>query len=112
MPILGRANSFMMFIMGGTVLVFLTLIFHKSHPELGIRNVELIPGFLTTVGLVIAAAIASWLGLLAAAVAMAFVFRDKEEIGQLIMMPLGSVVGFIPVAMYGAWIALQIQAAN
>lgn len=112
MPILGIANSFSMFIMGGTVLVFLTLGNHKVHPELGIRNIELIPGWLTIIGLVISAAISSWLGLLAAGAVVTLIFRDKEDIAQLIMMPLGSVVGFIPVAMYGAWIALQIQAAN
>ena len=112
MPIRGRANSFIMFIMGGTVLVFLTLAIHKVHPELGIRNIELMPGWFTIIGLVIAAAITSWLGILAAAAIVTLVFRDKEDIWQLIMMPLGSVVGFIPVAMYAAWIALQIQAVN
>ncbi len=112
MPILGRANSFIMFIMGGAVLVFLTLAIHKVHPELGIRNIELIPGWLTIIGIVIVSGVSSWLGILAAAAIVTVLFRDKEEISQLIMMPLGSVFGFIPIFIYAAWIGLQIKGIN
>lgn len=108
MPILRRSNSFIMFIMGSPVLILLTLASHRGHPELGIRNVELIPGWFTTIGLIVAAAIFSWLGILAAAAIMTLLFRDREDIGELIMMLLSSVMGFIPLAMYAAWVALQI----
>lgn len=112
MPILGRANSFIMFIMGGAVLVFLTLAIHEVHPELGIRNIELIPGWLTIIGIVIVSGISSWLGILATAAIVTVLFRDKEGISQLIMMPLGSVFGFIPIFIYAAWIGLQIKGVN
>lgn len=108
-PLLGRANSFIMFIMGGTVIVFLTMVLHKINPELGIRNIDIIPGFLTIIGIVIVSGVTSWLGMLASAVAVTVLLRDKEEIGQLIMMPLGSVFGFIPIFIYGAWIGLQMK---
>lgn len=111
-PILGSSNSFITFMMGVTVLVSLTLAIHKVHLELGIINLELIPGWLTIIGLVIAAEISSWLVRLAAAAIVTLVLRDKEDIVDLIMMTLGSAVEFIPVAMLAAWIALQIQAAN
>lgn len=39
-PLLGRAHSFIMFIMGGAVLVFLTMILHNINPELGIKNID------------------------------------------------------------------------
>ena len=106
-PILGRANSFIMFIMGGVVVAFLTLIIHKINPELGIKDIQIVPGFLTIIGFVIVSAMVSWLGMLASAAAVTLLFR--EDISQLVMMPLGSVFGFVPVFIYASWIGLQIK---
>jgi len=108
-PLLGRANSFIMFIMGGAVIIFLTIVLHNISPELGIRNIDILPGFLTIIGIVIVSGVASWLGMLVSAGIVTLLLRDKEEIGQLIMIPLGSVLGFIPIFIYGAWLGLQIQ---
>ncbi|MDL1970858.1 MAG: hypothetical protein LWW94_07780 [Candidatus Desulfofervidaceae bacterium] len=108
-PLLGRANSFIMFIMGGIVLIFLTMILDKIIPELGIKNIDILPSFLTIIGIVIVSGVASWLGMLASAVVITFLLKKKEEISQLIMFPLGSVFGFIPIFIYGAWLGLQIQ---
>ena len=108
-PLLGRANSFIMFIMGGAVMVFITMVLHNINPELGIRNIEIIPGFFTIIGIVIVSGVSSWIGMLASAGAVTLLLRDKEEISQLIMIPLGSVFGFIPIFIYGAWIGLQIK---
>jgi hypothetical protein len=108
-PILGRANSFIMFIMGGVVVAFLTLAIHKMNPELGINNMVIIPGFFTIIGIVLVSGIASWLGMLASAAVVTLLFRGKEDISQIIMVPLGSVFGFIPVFIYAAWIGLQIK---
>ena len=108
-PILGRADSFIMFLMGGAVLVSLTLTIHKLFPELGIQNIELIPDLLTIIGIVIVSGISSWLGVLAVAAITALLFRGKEDISQFIMMPLVSVFGFIPIFIYAAWIGLQIK---
>jgi hypothetical protein len=66
-PILGRANSFTMFIMGGVVVAFLTLIVDKTNPQLGIRNIQIVPGFLTIIGFVIVSGIVAWLGTLGSA---------------------------------------------
>jgi len=107
-PILGRANSFTMFIVGGFVLAFLTLVMDKVDPELGIRNIKLFPGWLTSIGIVTVSGVSSWLGMLASAALVTVIFRDKEDISQLIMVPLGSMFGFIPIFIYAAWIGLQI----
>jgi len=98
--------------MGGTVLALLIHEIQRAYPGLSIGRVELIPGFFTIIGFVIASAISSWIGILVAAAAVTHIFKGREEIGQLIMIPLGSVVGFIPIAMYGAWIALQVRSIN
>lgn len=108
-PLLGRAKSFIMFIMGGAVLIFLTMVLHNINPELGIRNIDILPGLLTIIGIVIVSGVASWLGILASAGIVTLLLRDKEEISQLIMIPLCSVFGFIPIFIYGAWLGLQIQ---
>ena len=108
-PILGRANSFIMFIMGGVVVAFLTLIFDKMNPELGIRNIQIFPGFLTIIGFVIISGIVAWLGTLASAAVVTLLLREREDISQLVMIPLGSVFGFVPVFIYAAWIGLQIK---
>jgi len=108
-PLLGRANSFIMFIMGGAVLVFLTKILQNINPELGIRRIDILPGFHTIIGIVIVSGVASWLGIIASAGAVTILLRDNENISQLIMIPLGSVFGFIPIFIYGAWLGLQIQ---
>ena len=108
-PILGRANSFIMFIMGGVVVAFLTLIIDKMNPDLGIKNIQILPGFLTIIGFVIISGIVSWLGTLASAAVVTLLFRDRGDISQIIMMPLGSVFGFVPVFIYAAWIGLQIK---
>lgn len=108
-PILGRANSFIMFIMGGVVVAFLTLRIDKMNPELGITNIQIVPGFLTIIGFVIVSAIVAWLGTLASAAVVTLLFRDREDISQLVLMPLGSVFGFVPVFIYAAWIGLQIK---
>lgn len=108
-PILGRATSFIMFIMGGVVVAFLTLIIDKTNPEIGIRNIQIVPGFFTIVGFVMISGIVAWLGVLAAAAVVTLLLRDREDISQLVLMPLGSVFGFVPVSIYTAWIGLQIS---
>jgi hypothetical protein len=108
-PILGRANSFVMFIMGGVVVAFLTLIIAKTNPELGIRNIQIVPGFLTIIGFVIVSGIVAWIGMLASAAVVTLLLRGREDISQFVMIPLGSVFGFVPVFIYAAWIGLQIK---
>lgn len=108
-PFLGRFNSFIAFIMGVAVMVFITMVVHSINPELGIRNVDIIPGFLTSIGIVIVSVITSWIGCLVSAVVVTLLVRNKEGISQLIMITLGSILGFIPIFIYGAWIALQIK---
>ena len=92
-----------MFLMGGAVLVSLL------SPGLSAENIEIIPGFFTIIGIIIVSATTSWFGILASAFAVSFFVGDEEDIGQLIMIPLGSVFGFIPIFIYGAWIGLQVK---
>lgn len=108
-PILGQSNSFLMFISWGVVVIFLTLLLDVSEPGLNIEYIRLVPDFLTIVGIVIVSGIASLLGTLAASWLATSIFKEKEHIAYLIVIPLNFVFGLIPVFIYGAWIGLQIR---
>jgi len=108
-PFLGKANSFIMFIMGGTVLVFLILSIHNVHPDLGITSIDFIPSLLTIIGIVIVSGFFSWLGVLVSSTVVTLIFMDWEDISEWIIIPIGSVFGFIPIFIYAAWIGLQVN---
>lgn len=108
-PILGRSNSFLILILGGTVLVFLLAIVNKVNPDLGIAEIDLIPGFITIIGIVLVSAVASWLGILAVAIITSGLSFLSEDLGTILLIPIGSTFGFIPVFIYGAWLGFQLN---
>jgi len=109
LPVIGRANSFIMLIMGCAVFSFLTKIGHQINPELNITGVQILPGFTTAVGILIISGFTTWLGIVGSALAVTLLLGEKNRIGELIMIPLGTCFGFIPIFIYGAWLGLQIQ---
>ncbi len=64
---------------------------------------------LTIIGFVIISGVAAWVGMLASSAAVTLLLKDREDLGQLVLVTLGSVFGFIPIFIYGAWIGLQIK---
>lgn len=108
-PIIGQTNSFSVFTLGGSVLVFLFRVINEIHPEYGIGNVDLIPGFFTIVGIVIVSAVVSWLGVMAMAALMTLVFRNADDSIAFFLSPLASVLGFFPVFIYASWVSLQLM---
>ncbi len=108
-PILGRSTSFVVLIIGGTALLFLLNIMNMGSPEIGLNGIDPIPGFLTIIGIVIFSAIASWFGILVAAVISTGLSLFHEGIGEALMIPICSIFGFIPVFIYGAWLGLQLN---
>ncbi len=107
-PILGRSNSFLILILGGTVLVFLLAMVNKFDSDLGISQIDPIPGFLTILGIVVVSAITSWLGILVVAIITTGLSFLSEDLGTILMVPVGSTFGFVPVFIYGAWLGLQL----
>lgn len=107
-PIAGRMTSFLTLIMGGTVIVFMVAMVHRVDPGLGVADADIMPGFLTTVGILIISAISAYAAIMVAAVLATLIDRGEEGIGSMLMLPLGSIFGFIPVFIYGAWIGNQL----
>lgn len=107
-PIAGRMTSFVTLVMGGTVIVFMVAMIHRVDPSLGVENVDIIPGFLTTVGILIISAICAYSAIMVTALLATLIDRGEEGVGSIVMLPLGSIFGFIPVFIYGAWIGNQL----
>lgn len=108
-PILGRSVSFLTLILGGTSLFFFLTIVNKVNPDIGITEIDPIPGFLTIIGIVIISAIITWIGTLVAAIATTGLAFLSENIAEIIMVPIASIFGFVPVYIYGAWLGLQLN---
>lgn len=81
--------------------------------ELTAKDTELVPGFLTTIGVVLVSGLASWLGIMVPAVAATLILGDMEGLprgaAKLVLIPLWSAFGFIPIFIYGAWIGMQVR---
>ncbi len=107
--ILGSPKSLVVLIIGGTALLFLLNIINMGSPEIGLNEIDPIPGFLTIIGIVIISATASWIGILVSAAISTGLSYFHEGIGEALMIPICSIFGFIPVFIYGAWLGLQLN---
>lgn len=104
----GTMTSFPTLVMGGTVIVFMVAMIHRVDPSLRVQNVDIIPGFLTTIGILIISGISAYIAIMVAALLATLIDRGEEGVGSMLMLPLGSIFGFIPVFIYGAWIGNQL----
>ena len=107
LPIVGRMNTFQTLVSGGTVIVFMIGILNRFNPDFDISNVNVIPGFLVTIGIIIISAVVSYVALFLSALLLSLIDKNDEGIGSILIVPLASVFGFIPVFIYGAWIGNQ-----
>ena len=108
-PLLGQLQSVSTLILGGIALTFLLGILDSANPGFVTGRVDLIPGFFFAVGLIVVGGALSFVGILAAGAIAAVVDPHEEGLGQLLMMPVGAVLGLVPVFIYGAWLGLQLK---
>lgn len=108
LPIVGRMNTFQTLISGGTVIAFMVAILHRFNPDFDISGIDVVPGFLVTTGILIISAITSYIALMLSALLLMLVDKNEDGWGTLLITPLASVFGFIPVFIYGAWIGNQL----
>jgi len=78
-------------------------------PSIVEANIDYFPGFWFLVGLLVISGVMSWLGMLAAAFLTIPLEIVGADISELIMFPIGAVLGFIPVFIYGAWLGAQLN---
>jgi hypothetical protein len=108
LPDVGRSSSLNVLVCGGIVLAFVVLGIDALIPELQPQSIQIVPGFWFIVGILILSFVASYLGVLVAA--LVELLTRREEMTLLIGIPLGSAFAFLPVFIYGSWLALQIKA--
>ena len=72
-------------------------------------QVDFTPGIWFSLGLIVIGGIMSWVGVMIASAILTGIDMAVEGLGQLIVMPIGAIFGFIPVFMYGAWLGAQVK---
>ncbi len=72
-------------------------------------QVDILPGFWFVVGLLVVGGIMAGIGMMVATLLGGLLGMASEGIGVLVMFPIASVFGFIPVFIYGAWLGAQLS---
>ena len=108
-PILNYLNSLHTLIMGGMALAFTLELINSINPNTIKGQIDYVPGFWFSMGLLIVGGIMSQIGMMFTALLFT-VFGDvKQGIGAVMMPLFGAIFGFIPVFIYGAWLGNQIK---
>ena len=108
-PILGQLQSLQTLVLGGIALMSVLGILDSINPGTIKGRVDFIPGFWFSTGLIVIGGIMSWVGMMVAALIVTGIDMVEEGLGQLIMIPIAAIFGFIPVFMYGAWLGAQVR---
>lgn len=109
LPLLGNLRSFYVLVVGSITLMCVVSLLEQIDPDLVGDNVEFIPSFWIIVGLLFIGGIMTWLGIIIAAALATLIGLANEGIGQLFVLPTAAVFGFIPVFIYGAWLGNQLS---
>ncbi len=108
-PFLGGLQSLQTLVLGGLALMFVLGLLDSIQPGVLTKKVHFIPGFWFLVGLLLVGGIMSWVGMMVSALAITAIEGFSEDLGQILVFPLGAIFGFIPVFMYGAWLGAQVR---
>ena len=111
-PLLGQLQSLQTLVLGGLALVFVLGILESINPGIVKGRVDFIPSFWFSVGLLVIGGLMSWVGMMVAALLVTTIemsIKMTEGLGQMIMVPIAAIFGFIPLFMYGAWLGAQVK---
>jgi len=108
-PVLGRFHSLQTLILGGLSLVFVLSMFDSVNPGQVRVDVNFIPGLWFTLGIIVIGGFLSWLGTIVSDLIVSRVGFSNARTGQIIMIPISAVFGFIPLFIYGAWLGAQVK---
>jgi len=107
-PGLGRLYSFRTLVLGSISLMFVQKLLSMFITKMDLEISYLVPGFWFITGVVFIAGVLSKFDLyFSGTVAMIIEnkFDIKKGVIELAIFPVASVLGFIPVFIYGAWLA-------
>ncbi|AGG88787.1 hypothetical protein [Rhodanobacter denitrificans] len=108
-PIIGRIQAALTLLLGSITLIFLVWILGSQFPNH--QHIQVKPGFWFVTGLLVVGGLCAWLGTIVSAFLVVLVDRKQEGWGQLLLMPVAALFGFIPVFMYAAWLGRQLAFA-
>lgn len=109
-PGLGRIQALHTLLLGSFALALVISILSLFSPAVAAKTVHFWPGFLFMAGLLILGALMAWLGLMVAAMLSTIVETLFKGLGQILLIPIAAVFGFIPLFIYGAWLGAQLRA--
>lgn len=107
-PFLRKLRSVKTLVLGGVCLMFMRIFLDVINPVIDMNVMDLVPGFWFICGIIIISGILAKLGYF---VFEAFVtvlgsrFNMREEVAELLILPIIATLGFLPVFVYGAWLA-------
>jgi hypothetical protein len=108
-PFLGQLQSLQTLVLGALALALVMGIIDDANPGIVSKRVQFWPGLWFTIGLLVIGGLLAWLGTLVAAGLASAVESVAGGFGQLLMFPIAAIHGFIPVFIYGAWLAAQLR---
>ncbi|MEN8264044.1 MAG: hypothetical protein ABFR82_11320 [Nitrospirota bacterium] len=107
-PKLRKLQSFKTLILGGITLIFVRFFLSFINPVIETDLESFIPGFWFACGIIIISVILSKLGHFVFEVfaeVLGNKFDLREEVAELLILPVIATLGFLPVFIYGAWLA-------
>lgn len=107
-PYFGRWISFYIGVVGSVALAAVVAITVQEHPEAFHSRPVYWPGFWTFVGMSMVGGAAAAIGTACALFIRTIVDSAAEWLGELVFYSASALFGFIPVFMYGAYLAKQL----
>ena len=107
-PKLRKLQSFKTLIMGGITLIFVRIFLSFINPVIETDFESFIPGFWFACGIIAISVVLSKLGHFVFEVfaeVLGNKFNLREEVAELLILPVIATLGFLPVFIYGAWLS-------
>jgi hypothetical protein len=107
-PKFRKLQSLKTLVLGGVCLIFVQIFLSFINPSIEFELLNYIPGFWFIFGVIIISGVLSKLGhfvFVAFARVLGNKFNLKEEVAELLILPVIATLGFLPVFIYGAWLA-------
>ncbi len=107
-PKLRKLQSFKTLVLGGISLIFVQIFLSFINPILDLDLLGFVPGFWFACGIIAISVVLSKLGhfvFVAFAKVLGNKFDLKEEVAELLILPIIATLGFLPVFIYGAWLS-------
>jgi len=108
-PLFSLFKPFQTFVLGGVAITFVLEIIGSSNYGFTPGPIEFMPDVWFGIGLFLIGLFISLAGMILEKILTHSLELREDGIGQLVLTPVMTVFGFIPVFIYGAWIGAQAR---